>query len=487
MRRVDLARPLGIAAFVGATLLVIGHADAERVRTTDTVKVYRDSGEQSGVITKVAEGTTLTVLKTDGRWLKVRVNGRTGWITRSNVASLDGDDVPRNTRRRPFVDGRSTRRGWGDGAPDDRTGVDAVDTGGDGDGGDDDGDDRGERGNDDGDDGDDGDGDDGDGGGDGGDDDRAEAAPAVEMVVVTAGKTKLYPRASRKAKASRTLKRGARLTVLERDEEWVRVEYGDDAGFVRADAVGEADAGPPRARRAIVTKARLGFASLGGTFTSDGPASNALARYQLGSTAVSLNLGAEVAYAYGKDYYLGGGLEYLGCVATPGIRYAGQDIGFKTHDLDLRAIGGYDLHDRRGTVIWARLGYHVGITSMSDLMNMANLPSETLRGPAIGAAMTMPRLTPTIGVAASVDLLYPGTRTQTQGNEDGQLDGAMALTLGVTGAYAWKRDWNLEGGYRFGYAKTAWTGPSFRGTGATAASERVDKNHVLTVGLGRVF
>ena len=134
MRRVDLARPLGIAAFVGATLLVIGHADAERVRTTDTVKVYRDSGEQSGVITKVAEGTTLTVLKTDGRWLKVRVNGRTGWITRSNVASLDGDDLPRNTRRRPFVDGRSTRRGWGDGAPDDRTGVDAVDTGGDGDG-----------------------------------------------------------------------------------------------------------------------------------------------------------------------------------------------------------------------------------------------------------------------------------------------------------------------------------------------------------------
>ncbi len=476
MRRVDLARPLGIAAFVGATLLAIGQADAERVRTTDTVKVYRDTGEQSGVVTKVAEGTTLTVLKTDGRWLKVRVNGRTGWITRSNVASLDGDDVPRNTRRRPFVDGRSTRRGWSDGAPDDRTGVDAVDTGGD----DDDDGDRGRGGGDD-----DGDRDDRDDGGDDGGDD--EAAPAVDMVVVTAGKTKLYPRASRKAKGSRTLKRGARLTVLERDDEWVRVEYGDDAGFVRAEDVGDADAGPPRVRRAIATKARLGFASLGGTFNSDGPASNPLARYQLGSTAVSANVGAEVAYAYGKNYYLGGGIEYLGCIATPGIRYSGQDIGFKTHDLDVRAIGGYDLRDRRGTVIWGRLGYHVGITSMSDLMNMANLPSETLRGPALGAAMTMPRLTPTIGVAASVDLVYPGTRTQTQGNEDGTLDGAMALTLGVTGAYAWKRDWNLEGGYRFGYAKTAWTGASQRGTGATAASERVDKNHVLTVGLGRVF
>lgn len=481
MRRVDLARPLGIAAFVGATVLAVAAADAERVRTTDTVKVYRDTGEQSGVVTKVAEGTTLTVLKTDGRWLKVRVNGRTGWITRSNVASLDDDDLPRNTRRRPFVDGRSTRRGWGDGAPDDRTGADAVDTGGSEDDGD-----RGGRDRDDGDRGDRDDGDDGDDGGDR-DEDRAEAAPEIDMVVVTAGKTKLYPRASRKAKASRTLKRGARLTVLERDDDWVRVEYGDDAGFVRADDVAAADAGPPRARRAIFTKARLGFASLGGTFTSDGPATNALARYQLGSTAVSLNLGAELAYAYGKDYYLGGGVEYLGCVATPGIRYAGQDIGFKTHDIDVRAIGGYDLHDRRGTVIWGRLGYHVGITSMSDLMNMANLPSETLRGPAVGAAMTMPRLTPTIGVAAAVDLIYPGTRTQTQGNEDGKLDGAMALTLGLTGAYAWKRDWNLEAGYRFGYAKTAWTGPSFRGTGATTASERVDKNHVLTVGLGRVF
>jgi len=481
MRRVDLARPLGIAAFVGATLLVIGAAAAERVRTTDTVKVYRDTGEQSGVITKVAEGTTLTVLKTDGRWLKVRVNGRTGWITRSNVASLDGDDdLPRNTRRRPFVDGRSTRRGWGDGAPEDRTGADAVDTGG----GDDAGDDRGDDGDDGGDDAGDDRGDDGDGGDDG---DAAEAAPAVEMVVVIAGKTKLYPRASRKAKASRTLKRGARLTVLDRDDEWVRVEYGDDAGFVRADDVGEADARAPRPRRAIFTKARLGFASLGGTFNSDGPATNALARYTLGSTAASVNLGADVAYAYGKDYFVGGGLEYLLCYATPGIRYAGQDIGFKTQDIDVRLLGGYDLHDKRGTVIWARLGYHVGFTSMSDLMNDANLPSETLRGPAVGAAVTMPALTPTIGVAATVDLVYPGTRTQTQGNEDGALDGAMALNLGVTGAYAWKAAWNLEAGYRFGYAKTAWTGPSQRGTGATAASERVDKNHVLTVGLGRVF
>lgn len=492
MARAVLVRALpGIALLAGVTAFA-AVAHAERVRTTDTVKLYRDSGEQSGVITKIAEGTTLTVLRTDGRWLKVRVNGRTGWITRSNVQSLDGDDdVPRNTRRRPFVDGRSTRRGWGEGAPEDRVGADAV--GGDGGGDDGHADDGDHRRGDDGDDGQADDGDDDRRADDGDDDRRADdgddgADQTVAMVVVTAGKTKLYPRASRKAKASRTLKRGARLTVLERDDEWVRVEYGDDAGFVRADDVADADAGPPRPARAISAKARLGFASLGGSFASNGPATatNPPSNYALGSTAVSLDIGVDVAWAYKRDYFLGVGVEYLGCVATPGIRYASQDIGFKTHDVDLRVLGGYDLHDKRGTVLWGRLGYHVGITSMSDLNNMAQLPSETFRGPAIGAAMTMPRLTPTIGVGASLDLVYPGTRSQTQGNEDGTLDGAMGVAVGVAGAYAWRPAWNLEAAYRFGYAKSAWKGASNRVTGATAA-ERVDKNHVLTVGLARVF
>ncbi|MBK9030235.1 MAG: SH3 domain-containing protein [Myxococcales bacterium] len=486
MPRVDLARLSRGAAVVlvaAAALLGGSVAHAERVRTTDRVKVYRNTGEQSGVVTKVAEGTTLKVLKTEGRWLKVRVNGRTGWITRSNVTSLDDDDVPRNTRRRPFVDGRSTRRGWGDGAPEDRVGADATDPD-DGDAGDDQGDRGGgtARGRD-----------DDKGGGDDEDCDDCDErdrgdddVDAVAMVVVTAPRTKLYPRASRKAKSSRTLRRGARLIVLERDADWVRVEFDDDAGFVRADDVADADARPPRVARQIFTKARLGFASLGGTFTSDGPAANPLARYQLGSTAISVNLGVEVAYAYKRDYFLGGGVEYLGCVATPGIRYGSEDIGFKTHDVDLRVIGGYDLRDRRGTVVWGRVGYHVGILSMSNLMNAANIPSETFRGPAIGASVTMPRLTPTIGVAAALDLVYPGTRSQTQGNEDGALDGAMGLMAGLTGAYAWKPAWNLEAAYRFGYAKTAWTGPSNRGTGSNAA-ERVDKNHVVTVGLARTF
>ncbi|MFT3693409.1 MAG: SH3 domain-containing protein [Kofleriaceae bacterium] len=89
-------------------------------------------GEQGKLIVKVKEGQSMTLLSQEGRWLKVRVQGRTGWVPRSKVEMSDPDEIARNTRRRPFVDGRSTKRGFGSsGAPDDRIGADAVGGGGD--------------------------------------------------------------------------------------------------------------------------------------------------------------------------------------------------------------------------------------------------------------------------------------------------------------------------------------------------------------------
>src|SRR5262249_2636057 len=51
-----------------------------------------------------------------------------GWIPRSKVDVPDDDEeLARNTRRRPFVDGRGTKRGFtGEGGPDDRIGADAT-------------------------------------------------------------------------------------------------------------------------------------------------------------------------------------------------------------------------------------------------------------------------------------------------------------------------------------------------------------------------
>src|SRR5262245_34552373 len=100
---------------------------AEKVKTNQAAKIYNHPGEQGKVILKVKEGQAMTVLSRDGRWLKVRYQGRTGFVPRSKVDLPEGDELVRNTRRRPFVDGRGTKRGFGgEGGPEDRVGADAT-------------------------------------------------------------------------------------------------------------------------------------------------------------------------------------------------------------------------------------------------------------------------------------------------------------------------------------------------------------------------
>src|SRR4051812_46190949 len=119
------------AAFVVLVLGVLAWsrpAEAEKVKANQIAKLYSRAGEQSPVILKLKPGQTMTVLAKDGRWIKVRVSGRTGWIPRSKIdMPEDDDEIARNTRRRPFVDGRGTRRGFGgEGGPEDRIGADAT-------------------------------------------------------------------------------------------------------------------------------------------------------------------------------------------------------------------------------------------------------------------------------------------------------------------------------------------------------------------------
>ena len=69
----------------------------------------------------------MTLLGEEGRWLKVRVQGRTGFVPRSKVDMPDNAEIARNTRRRPFVDGRGTHRGFdSQRGPDDCVGADAT-------------------------------------------------------------------------------------------------------------------------------------------------------------------------------------------------------------------------------------------------------------------------------------------------------------------------------------------------------------------------
>lgn len=114
---------VAVAVVLGSAL----PAAAEKVKTNQPTKLYAGPGEQKKVLLKVKPGQNMTLLEQEGRWLKVRVNGRTGYVPRSKVDMADDGEIVRNTRRRPFVDGRSKRRGFGgEAGPDDRVGADAV-------------------------------------------------------------------------------------------------------------------------------------------------------------------------------------------------------------------------------------------------------------------------------------------------------------------------------------------------------------------------
>ena len=200
------------------------------------------------------------------------------------------------------------------------------------------------------------------------------------MVTVVAEETDLLARPSRRSDPILTVGKGDRLAWVRdsRDGDWMEVENEDgDAGWIRAKDV----AGEGRPARIRNVNARLGFASLGENFTSDGTGN--LANYKLGSSAVAVALGGSLDYKYKKDYRIGLEASYIGAKAAPGIRYtdgtSSVDIGFMTHDLDLRAKAGYDMHKSNGMTLWARVGYHYSmfkVDNVSDLTkNLAHIPS----------------------------------------------------------------------------------------------------------------
>jgi len=120
MRGIGLIIVVAIASFGSI-------ASAEKVKTNQEAKLLNHPGEQGAVLLHLKEGQTMTLLSEEGRWLKVRVQGRTGFVPRSKVDMPDNTEIARNTRRRPFVDGRGTRRGFDSSAgPDDRVGADAT-------------------------------------------------------------------------------------------------------------------------------------------------------------------------------------------------------------------------------------------------------------------------------------------------------------------------------------------------------------------------
>lgn len=503
-----------LSVAIAGLLMVLGvpFATADRVKTTQTTKVMKRPGEKSAVVTRVKAGRTLTVIATQGRWMKVRVNGRTGWVARSTVKSASAREVPRNTRRRPFVDGRSTRRGWSGEAPDDRVGGDAIDEDEDEAEIEEDDDEEAERPrkkakkarvrDDDDDEDEDEDSEDEDDEEELADEDceddeceeEAPAEPKERVVMVTADKAKLRSKPSKKGKSQGRVKKGAKLVVLEQQDDWMLVEDPEegDSGWIRTAEVWEPGM---RAKRAIRAEARLGFDRMSTLFasTSDEPLGN----YKIDAAAAAVSLRGDVIMKQGPKYLIGAELRYDLGKSTPGIRYSdgtdAVDIPYTTHEIDLRLVGGYDFHHKTGAAAYGRLGYHYGMFAVANVgdftKNLAKLPSETLSGPTIGVGAEAPKIAEKVGARFQADYLVMGKRAQTVGLEDGDLSTVKALWAGLIVTYQWKPSMTIDFGYGYEWSKTVWTGlaeGSMRGHNAESAA-RKDVTHGVLVGIAKTF
>jgi SH3-like domain-containing protein len=519
-----------------ALLLILalgGVAHAEKVKTNQSAKVYSHAGEAGEVLTTVKAGQAMTVLSKDGRWLKVRVNGRTGYVPRSKVDMPEGDDdVQRNTRRRPFVDGRSTSRGFsGGGGPDDRVGADATGAGGDdGDKGDKDKD----KGDDDGDKGDKGDKDDDkpkhdkpkhekprgkghdddvdvsdDGDSDKGDKDKGDkdddkdsdkgdkgAPEDTRPVVHVTATSKVLQDPKKGSEVAFKAKPDDKLFIEDKKGKWTEVsmEEGDE-GWILTSQLDLDSAGIGTrviTKREIDLRARAGVSIIQEALRTAGnttvlPPAN----YNLASTAAVLALGGQYLMPYQADYVLGAELAYDYNKAG-GVAFMGQTTSFAYNNFNLRFEGGYDLHKSNGMTVLAHLGYKYQSFLVSNVSNLTTntekIPSEVFKGPTIGAALWLPRLTPKIGLRGSLDVIVAGgSVTQTKNLEEGTSPSGKAADLGVQFTYRWKPGLDLQATYDLNYAGMSFGAPlatSQQMNTGTSVS-RTDIFHTVTFGIAK--
>jgi uncharacterized protein YgiM (DUF1202 family) len=519
------------ALFVAGFVLLLGVAwpragEAEKVKANQSARVHSRAGEQSPVILKVKAGQGMTVVAEDGRWLKVRVSGRTGWVPRSKVdrASDDDEALARNTRRRPFVDGRSTRRGFGGQAgPEDRVGGDATGEGDepeadDANASDDDGPARTAKRDDDDDDrpartarrddddrpartarrgsdergsdderssrsGNDGDGD----GGDGEDGDEPRRKARVSK------RTAAYVDADKDSDEAFTIDPRSPLYVVGTKGSWALIQNDEgDEGWVPTSRLEIEEAFGPR-RRSIDLRARLGVALLRRSISTEGGMAALPDNYGASSSSITIALGGSVLHPYSKRYWIGGELAYdYDNAVLGGISYQGRTTSFAFHNLNLRAMVGYDLQSPSGTIVLGRLGYHYDSFQVANVedttRNTAKLPSQILSGPTLGAALTMPRFSKTIGLRFSLDALLFGSNVkQTAGLEDGVGPSAKAFFLGGCLTYRWKPRVDLQATYDLAYALVRFAGPapatSMRGHTPDTTSAGKDLNNTVSFGI----
>lgn len=523
-------------AFIILAWLVVASSPAEsraeKVKANQATSLLNRPGERGKVLISVDEGKSMTVLAKQGRWLKVRVSGRTGFVPRSKVDMAE-EDIVRNTRRRSFVDGRGTKRGFGgEQAPEDRVGADSV------------GDGVGEAAAED------------EGGGDddedadepvarssakpgkpGGkgkpakpaasdegdeddivvDDEEAEAEAVAdeadtrrktarvkskqvafndpsedsdESFAATPGMA-LYPTGEKKASFTEVENDEGDLgwlpdSALEVDES----SGGGDDG----DGDGDGDGGGAGPSGPISVGVRLGVTYVTQGLRSAGGAIAMPDNYNLSTAAATLALGGSYLRPYGAKFLIGGEAMYEYAKALGGFDVmGGGSTSVSLHNFRLRALGGYDLKGKRGLALFARLGFHYQsyqVANVEDLTkNTGTIPSEILQAPSIGIGLTLPRMTAKLGLRLSLDAVVFGSLKQTKNIEDGADPSASAFVTNLGVTYRWKPGYDLLVQYELNYLSASFGAPlaTSKRMHTGTSTTRTDFFHGLTFGLSKAF
>jgi SH3-like domain-containing protein len=429
------------AGWLCACVLVapLTRADAEPRRTLEAVALHKKPGEHEPVVSQLAANTVVTVLGSDGRWLRVRVHNVEGYLTRTTVSDPDAAgaapagtwSAPRKASGKVIADlfvqvvapGAALRA-----AP--RLDAAAV----------------------------------------------SELARGQRLAVVDAATDPAWIRARDPAG---------------RDGWIARDQIDNGASSVAVTGVDLIGAGEPArddrgaaapAALAVRADAGIGFRTLGMHLTSN--AEGGLANYVLDADAVAATLDAAVTRRFG-GWFAAADARVSASAASPGIEYPGPTapagmIAFRTVAGDAGVRIGARV--RRAFDLALRAGGHYDAFVAVDVANAGRLPRERLLGATLGARVDIAPERSRFAVAARFDALAVGGRAQTSGLEDGSASTARALWGGATMRYALSQRFAVFGGYDFGRASTEWTGMSVRQPGATR-TRRIDTAQLVQLGI----
>jgi hypothetical protein len=347
---------------------------------------------------------------------------------------------------------------------------------------------------------DDGDGDDGDG-----DEVKVTDDEPKRPTAHVSGKTTVYSDKDKSSDAAFTAASDDVLFVNGKTSgKWTEVENSEgDLGYVLTSKLELSDDGDggdvTPAKRAIDVRARGGvtFVQQGlrtGGSTARTPPDN----YNITVAAATIALGGTYLRPYNKDIVIGGDVGVIAAKAVPGVRYTpvggtATTTGFSVYDVDLRFVAGDDLHKRNGMMVLGRVGFRYDSFQVANVgnltMNPATLPSEIAISPAIGAGLSIPRVTPTIGLRFILDGMFTASMKQTKGLEDGKTPSEKGITLGAGLNYTYSPSIDIQAGYDLKYMSVSFGAvepTSMRNHMGTSVA-RTDISHMLTVGVAKAF